>query len=145
MSRRNSVRRASPEDVRFFPILRADLRDSSAEWDPTNAQLPLSRLIGAQLVWSGPESGRRAKRSIRLRRSPRVAAVPAQNLRQIAAAVFQHLIDRVEACVVSGMDLSAVADEQLDHRLTVPRVPVWAVQGSASFIVSGIHGLRILV
>ena len=37
-----------------------------------------------------------------------------KNLRQIPAAVLLHLIDRVAAGVVPGIDVDAVLDEQLD-------------------------------
>ena len=70
--------------------------------------------------------------------------MPAQNGRQILAAILQHLVDGSAACVVPGVDVGAVCEEKLDHLLAVLRVPEWVVQGSASFIVSGIHALWIL-
>ncbi len=70
--------------------------------------------------------------------------MPTQNLRQILAAVLQHLVDGSAACVVLGARVGAVCDEKLDDLLAVLRVLVRVVQGSASFIVSDIHALWIL-
>jgi hypothetical protein len=36
--------------------------------------------------------------------------VPAQNFRQILAAILQHLVDGSAACVVPGIDVGAVID-----------------------------------
>ena len=62
-----------------------------------------------------------------LRRSRRVAAEPTQNLRQIRAAVLQHLVDRSAAFVVLGVDVGTVFDEKLDDLLAVLRVLISTV------------------
>lgn len=65
--------------------------------------------------------------------------MPAQNVRQIPAAVLHHVVAGSAAIVVLGARVGAVFDEQLDDLLAVPRVPVRVVQRSASYIVSDIH------
>ena len=70
--------------------------------------------------------------------------MPAQNLRQIPAAVLQHLVGGSAAFVVPGVGVGAVGDEKLDDLGAVLRVPVRVVQRSASVFVSDTHALRIL-
>ena len=83
-------------------------------------------------------------RSMRLRRSRRLAAMPTQNFRQILAAVSQHLVDGSAACVVLGVDVGALFEEKLDDLLAVRRVFEWVVQGSPSDIVADVHAVRVL-
>ncbi len=55
--------------------------------------------------------------------------MPTQNFRQVPAAVFQHLDDGCEACVVPGVNVGAVFNEKLDHLLAVLRALELVVYG----------------
>ncbi len=62
-----------------------------------------------------------------LRRSRRVAAEPTQNLRQILAAVLQHMVDGSAAFVVPGAGVGAMLHKKRDDLLAVLRVLVRGV------------------
>lgn len=56
-----------------------------------------------------------------MRRSRGVAAVPTHNVRQILAAVSQHLVEGSVACVVLRVDVGTVFEEQLDESQRPPQ------------------------